>query len=48
VRAAPGRHVVTAQITFKDGSRVRTLSLRYRACAAAVRSPRPGPAPFTG
>jgi hypothetical protein len=35
--AAPGRHRITARVTFKDATRAKTLTLRYRACAAAVR-----------
>jgi hypothetical protein len=48
VRAAPGRHAVTARVTFKDATRAKTLSLGYRACAAAVLQPRQGPSRFTG
>jgi hypothetical protein len=48
VRALPGRHQVTARVTFKDATRAKTLKLRYRACAAAVRHPRYGPSQFTG
>jgi hypothetical protein len=48
VRAAPGKHRVTARVTFKDATRAKTLSLPYRACAAALRQPRPGPSQFTG
>jgi hypothetical protein len=48
VRALPGRHNVTARVTFKDATRARTLSLGYRACAAAVLAPRRGPSQFTG
>jgi hypothetical protein len=48
VRAAPGRHRVTARVTFKDATRARTLTFAYRACAAAVLRPRPGPSRFTG
>jgi hypothetical protein len=48
VKAAPGKHRVTARVTFKDATRAKTLSLPYRACAAAVRQPRPGPSQFTG
>ena len=47
-RARPGRHVVTARVTFRDGTQARTLRLPYRACAAAVRRPRRGPSQFTG
>jgi Ice-binding-like len=48
VKAAPGRHAVSARITFKDATRAKTRTLRYRACAAAVLQPRPGPSRFTG
>jgi hypothetical protein len=48
VPSTPGAHRVTARVTFRDGTRARTLSFGYRACAAAVRHPRPGPAQFTG
>jgi hypothetical protein len=48
VNARPGAHRVTARVTFKDATRARTLTLRYRACAAAVLNPRRGPARFTG
>jgi hypothetical protein len=49
VKASVGRrHNVTARVTFKDATRARTLSLGYRACAAAVRRPARGPSQFTG
>jgi len=48
VRAAPGRHVVTARVTFTDATRAKSMSLRYRACAAKVLRPRRGPSQFTG
>ena len=48
VRAAPGRHKIRARVTFKDATRAKTLTLRYRACAAAVLQPRRGPSQFTG
>jgi hypothetical protein len=48
VLAKPGTHRVSARVTFKDATRARTMSLRYRACAAAVLRPRPGPSVFTG
>ncbi len=48
VHAAPGRHAVSARITFRDATRAKTRTLRYRACAAAVLQPRPGPSQFTG
>lgn len=37
-----------ARVTFKDATRARTLNLRYKACAAAVVTPPPGPSKFTG
>ena len=48
VRALPGRHHVTARVTFKDATRAKRLRLGYRACAAAVLQPRRGPSQFTG
>jgi hypothetical protein len=48
VRASPGPHSVRARVTFKDATRARTLTLRYRACASAVLRPLPGPSRFTG
>ncbi len=48
VHAASGRHTVSARITFRDATRAKTRTLRYRACAAAVLQPRPGPSQFTG
>ncbi|MDX6682483.1 MAG: hypothetical protein QOG94_2522 [Solirubrobacteraceae bacterium] len=48
VRAAPGSHRVSARVTFKDATRPKTLTLRYRACASAVLHPLPGPSRFTG
>jgi hypothetical protein len=48
VRALPGRHAVTARVTFRDATRAKTLRLGYRACAAAVLQPRRGPSQFTG
>ncbi|MEY2516081.1 MAG: hypothetical protein QOJ89_3439 [bacterium] len=48
VRAAAGSHKVSARVTFKDATRARTLTLRYRACASVVLRPRPGPSRFTG
>ena len=37
-----------ARVTFKDATRAQTLSLRYKACAAAVVQPLPAPSTFTG
>lgn len=48
VRAAPGRHKVTARVTFKDATRAKTLTLNYRPCAAVVLNPRRGPSQFAG
>ena len=48
VRAAAGRHNVTALVTFKDATRAKTMTLRYRACSAALLRPRRGPSHFTG
>jgi hypothetical protein len=48
VKATPGRHIVSARVTFKDATRAKTLTTRYRACAAASLQPRPGPSSFTG
>ena len=48
VRASSGSHSVRARVTFRDATAARTLTLRYRACAAAVLQPRRGPAQFTG
>jgi hypothetical protein len=46
--AVPGAHKVTARVSFTDATRARTLTMRYRACAAAVLQPRRGPSRFTG
>jgi hypothetical protein len=48
VRAAPGRHNISARVTFKDATSAKRLTLPYRACAAAVLQPRRGPSQFTG
>lgn len=48
VRAAPGGHMVSARVTFKDATQAKTMTLPYRACAAAVLHPRHGPSQFTG
>lgn len=48
IRALAGRHTVSARITFLDATSAVTRRLRYRACAAAVLSPRPGSGGFTG
>lgn len=46
--AFAGRGLLKAGVTFKDSTRARTLTLRYRACAAAVVRPLPAPSTFTG
>lgn len=38
-----GTHKVTARVTFSDGTKARTLTLRFATCAPATVSPR-----FTG
>lgn len=48
IRARAGAHKVTARVTFTDRTRARTLTMRYRACAAQVLRPRRGPSQLTG
>jgi hypothetical protein len=48
VRGLPGRHKVTARVTFKDATAAKTLTLRYRACASVALRPKFGPSRFTG
>jgi hypothetical protein len=48
VRGLPGQHNVTARVSFKDATRAKTLTLRYRACAAVALRPKFGPSRFTG
>jgi len=48
VKAGAGRHLVRARVTFKDATRAKTMTMRYRACAAQVAQPRRGPSRFTG
>jgi hypothetical protein len=48
VRAAPGAHQVRVRVTFTDATHAKTMTLPYRACAAAVLHPRRGPSQFTG
>lgn len=48
VRAAPGAHTVGVRVTFKDATRAKTMTVPYRACAAAALQPRRGPSSFTG
>jgi hypothetical protein len=48
IPATPGAHSVRARVTFKDSTRAKNVTLRYRACAAALLEPRRGPSRFTG
>jgi len=48
VRATPGAHQVRARVSFKDATKDRTIRFPYRACAAALLAPQPGPSQFTG
>jgi Ice-binding-like len=48
VRATPGAHQVSARVTFTDATHAKTMTLPYRACAAALLRPRHGPSRFTG
>ncbi len=48
VHAGAGMHRVRAHITFRDATRARNATLRYRACSAAQLQPRQGPSSFTG
>jgi hypothetical protein len=48
VKATQGRHKLTARVTFKDATHARTMSFKYRACAAASLRPHRGKARFTG
>lgn len=48
MRAAPGAHQVRVRITFTDSTRAKTVTLPYKACAAALLTPRRGPSTFTG
>jgi len=48
IRATPGAHQVRVRVTFKDSTHAKTMTLPYRACAAAPLKPRNGPAGFTG
>ncbi|MGC1852264.1 MAG: ice-binding family protein [Solirubrobacterales bacterium] len=48
VRAAPGAHQIRVRVTFTDATHAKTMTLPYRACAAAVLHPRHGPSQFTG
>lgn len=48
MRAAPGQHQVRVRVTFKDATHAKTMTLAYRACAAAPLRPHRGPSTFTG
>ena len=48
VPATPGAHLVRARITFRDATRAKTMTMRYRACAAQLLQPRRGPSQYTG
>jgi Ice-binding-like len=48
IPATPGAHTVRAHVTFSDSTRAKNVTLRYRACAAALLQPRRGPSRFTG
>jgi hypothetical protein len=48
VRATPGAHQVSVRVTFTDATQAKTMTLPYRACAAALLQPRRGPSQFTG
>jgi hypothetical protein len=49
VRPADGsRGKITARVSFRDATRVKTMNFKYHACAAAVLHPALGPSQFTG
>lgn len=48
VPATPGAHLVRARVTFRDATRAKTMTMRYRACAAQLLQPRRGPSQYTG
>jgi hypothetical protein len=48
IPATPGAHTIRAHVTFSDSTRAKNVTLRYRACAAALLQPRRGPSRFTG
>lgn len=48
IPATRGGHVVRARVTFKDKTRAKTMTMRYRACAAQLLRPRRGPSRYTG
>jgi hypothetical protein len=48
IPATPGAHRVRVRVTFKDATRAKSMTLRYRACAAQLLEPRRGPSRYTG
>jgi hypothetical protein len=48
IPATRGAHIVKARVTFKDRTRAKTMTMRYRACAAQLLQPRRGPSQYTG
>lgn len=48
IPATRGAHVVRARVTFKDKTRAKRMTMRYRACAAQLLRPRRGPSQYTG
>ncbi len=48
VKATSGAHTVRALVTFRDGTRARTLRLTYRVCSTIALRPKRGPSQFTG
>jgi hypothetical protein len=47
VDAGPGSHVVTAKVTFGDGTKAKEMSFRFRV-PFPILAPRNGPSQFTG
>lgn len=47
VAATPGRHVVTAKVTFGDGTKAKVMSFRFRV-PFPILAPRRGSSQFTG
>ena len=48
VNASPGKHKVSARVTFKDTTATKNMTFAFRACAARVLRPGRGPSRFTG
>jgi hypothetical protein len=48
VHARAGVHAMRAHVTFLDGTPAKRLTIHYRACAAVLLRPRPGPSRYTG